>query len=340
VSRTSRRRTVTLVVLVLLALTGVGVLLRTPTPHIELPAEKLVGPANLPGPFDFAITNTMIAAWITIILLVGLAWAGTRRMSLVPRGVQNLVEAIVEGGLSFVEGVAGKKNGRRFFPIVMTIFLFVLVDNWMGLLPFYNTVGVVRPGEGDRVYRQVDVAGAKIDVLMPGPQKEEQQPGKGEVRGTLMPFLRGATTDLNLPLALAVTSFLFIEYWGVSSRGFFRYAGHFFNVRRLLRGNLFLGFTDVFSGLLELISELARVISFTFRLFGNIFAGEVLIATMSFALPLVFPVLLFLGLELFVGFIQAFIFAMLTLVFGVLAVSTVHDEQAPAGHKPVPAEGG
>ena len=83
-------------VLVLLALTGVGVLLRTPTPHIELPAEKLVGPANLPGPFDFAITNTMIAAWITIILLVGLAWAGTRRMSLVPRGVQNLVEAIVE----------------------------------------------------------------------------------------------------------------------------------------------------------------------------------------------------------------------------------------------------
>ncbi len=155
-----------------------------------------------------------------------------------------------------------------------------------------------------------------------------------------MPFLRGATTDLNLPLALAVTSFFFIEYWGVSSRGFFRYLGHFFNVRRLLRGNLFMGITDLFSGLLELISELARVISFTFRLFGNIFAGEVLIATMSFALPLVFPVLLFLGLELFVGFIQAFIFAMLTLVFGVLAVSTVHEEQPPGGHRPVPAEGG
>ena len=133
-----------------------------------------------------------------------------------------------------------------------------------------------------------------------------------------MPFLRSANTDVNMTLAIALVAMFMVHMWGFTTLGFFGHMGKFINFRS--------GPIGLFVGVLEAISEVARVISFTFRLFGNIFAGEVLLVAMAFLLPLV-GIIPFLGLELFVGMIQAFIFAMLTLVFATMAtVSHVADE--------------
>jgi len=134
--------------------------------------------------------------------------------------------------------------------------------------------------------------------------------GKGKRAGHLIPFLRSANTDVNMTLAMAIVAMIMVHYWGFSILGAFGHAGKFINFRE--------GPIGFFVGILELISEIARVISFTFRLFGNIFAGEVLLMAMGFLLPLI-GIIPFLGLELFVGLIQAFIFAMLTLVFASMA---------------------
>ena len=128
-----------------------------------------------------------------------------------------------------------------------------------------------------------------------------------------MPFLRSANTDINTTLGIALIAMFMVQFWGISTLGFFGHIGKFINVRE--------GPIGFFVGILEAISEIARIISFTFRLFGNIFAGEVLLVAMAFLLPLV-GIIPFLGLELFVGIIQAFIFAMLTLVFAVMATTS------------------
>jgi len=265
-------------------------------PHVELAAEEVFSVAG------FAITNTMLAAWLTILVLGGVCYAATRRMKLVPTGLQNAVEAAVETMLNFVEDVAGKEYGRRFFPIIATIFLFVVANAWLGLVPGFSTIGVIRTGE------------------------------EGEV---LLPLMRGANTDINLPLALALVSCVFVEYWGIKVHGFFRYVRKFFNVSQLLRGvkqvlrgkirsgvsAISTGIIDAFAGFIEAITEIARIMSFTFRLFGNMTAGELLLFVMVFLIPWV-AAIPFYGLELFIGFVQALIFAGLTLVFVVIAVST------------------
>jgi F-type H+-transporting ATPase subunit a len=136
----------------------------------------------------------------------------------------------------------------------------------------------------------------------------------GKFVGELIPLLRGINTDLNTPLAIAIWSAIFVEFWGISTLGFFKYGKKFLN---------FNGPIDFFVGILELISELVRLVSFTFRLFGNMLAGEVVILMFTFLTPLILT-LPFYGLELFVGAVQAFIFASLTLVFAVMATQS-HD---------------
>ncbi|MFQ5826919.1 MAG: F0F1 ATP synthase subunit A [Dehalococcoidia bacterium] len=246
-------------------------------PHPELPTETVF---HLLG---FPVSNTILAAWITMLMLIGLFFAATRKMKLVPRGLQNFMEFIVEALLNFVEGVAGRENGRRFFPVVATIFLFVAFNAWLSLVPGFGSILI----------------------------------GEGEHRAHL---LRGANTDINLPLALALMSFIFVEYWGITSVGFLRYIQKFINVRNLFRGRLFTGAIDVFVGALETLSEFIRIVSFTFRLFGNMTAGEILLLIMFFLVPWVVA-LPFYGLEMMVGFVQALIFSGLTLVFATLAVA-------------------
>jgi len=260
-------------------------------PDPKLPAEVVF---HL---FGFPITNSIVAAWLTIIVLVGVSYAVTRRIKLIPSRWQSVLEFVLGWLLNFCQSVAGEKNGRRFFPVVATIFLFVIVNAWLSLLPGFGSI-MVTGAEGEHVH-----------------------------------LLRGANTDINMPLALALISFVFVEYFGIRSLGF-RYLGKFINVGQFFRSigqlfrgrlkaglsGLFTGFIDIFVGILETLSELIRIVSFTFRLFGNMTAGEILLLIAAFLVPWVLA-LPFYGLELLVGFVQALIFSGLTLVFVTIATA-------------------
>ena len=254
-----------------------------PSPHTQLPAEH-----PFPG---LPITNTMIASWLSMLVIFSLFFISTRRMKLVPRGLQNLVEFIYETVANFVEDAAGKEWGRRFLPVCFTIFLFVLANAWINLIPGFETVKV-----------------------------------NGE------PLLRNANTDINVPLMLAIVAFISIEYWGFKAKGAL-YLETFFNfkplgagLKNLFTGKIKAGFSGVFNGIilafagmLEILSHLIRMVSFTFRLFGNMTAGMILVMIMLFLIPLVAPAA-FYGLEAFFGFVQAMIFGGLTLTFACAAV--------------------
>ncbi len=295
--RIGRRGKIIIIALVAILLLALGrLLLPVSEPEVSLPAEEVFSIAG------FSITNTMLAAWLTILVLGGIAYAATRRMELVPKGLQNVVEAVVEALLNFVERVAGKEYGSKFLPVIATIFLFVIANAWLSLIPGFMSIGFWRTGE----------EGQYIE-----------------------PLFRGANTDINFPLALALLSFVFVEYWGIKSRGFSRYMKKFFNLGplfhslgQMLKGkirsgarSLITGVIEAFAGFVEMLSELIRIVSFTFRLFGNMTAGELLLLMMAFLIPWV-AVIPFYGLELFLGFVQALIFGGLTLVFVTIAVAS------------------
>ena len=237
------------------------------------------------GATEFAVTNTLLSSWFTTIVLILIFVTAARRRSVVPGRFQGFVESMIEGVLGFSAAVLGAEMARRTFPIVATIFFFVLFNAWLALLPFYQFLGFT------------------VD---------------GEIKAHL---IRSAGTDINMPLALALVSFVFVEYWGFRA-GSFGYLKKFFQLGKLFRGKP-AGLIDAFVGLLELTSEFVRVISFTFRLFGNMTAGEILVVMITFLVPFVATQFVF-GLELLVGLIQAVIFAGLTVVF--LSVATTHDE--------------
>ena len=322
--------------LIVLAILGF-VFLRGPTPAISIKAETI----QTVGPVD--ITNTMLTSWIVVIIMITTVYLGTRRRDLVPRGFQNMFEAALEAFYNFVVSVAGEKNGRRFFPVVATIFFFILVSNWLSLFPMFNVIGLLKEEDHGYVMEQADVGPLPVSwVALSSPSNlsgdtiDEDDPDAeeqlraakedGKVVGELIPLFRGPNTDLNTTLALAIVSAIAVESWALASLGigygkkFFDFGNLFKGLRRLDFGLLFRGVIDAFVGFLELVSEMVRLISFTFRLFGNMFAGEVVILMFTFLTPLVFTIV-FYGLELFVGIIQAFIFAVLTLVFGMMAVA-------------------
>ena len=357
-------------ILVGVALALIGfVFLRGPTPEIKIKPETLFEASGV------SFTNTLITSWIVVGLIVLLVFLATRRWEMVPRGVQNLVEAVIEAFYGLVVKVAGEKNGRRFFPVVATLFFFILFANWFSLMPLFHVVGLAKeeiPVSESQVAAEGEVASKEVHAETQGaffvldrfdagpipvawatpsspsslqgqtverdsPEVVEEVKGaqaEGKFVGEILPFLRGINTDLNTTLALAIVSAIAVQYWAISSLGvgsyitkFLNFGGFFRGLRRLSFAKIFQGAIDAFVGILELISELVRLVSFTFRLFGNMFAGEVVILMFTFLAPLVLTVVMY-GLEVFVGIIQAFIFALLTLVFGVMAVA--HGE----AHKP------
>ena len=261
-------------------------------PAPSLPAEEVF------TVFGFHVTNSIIGAWITIVFLVGFSYVITRRMKIVPGRLQSIFELLVGWLYNFCKSVAGEENGRRFFPIVATIFLFVAFNAWLGLFPGFGSIEIVNT-EGHHVH-----------------------------------LIRGANTDINTPLAIALFSFLFVEFFGFKTMGI-RYLKKFINVGQLFGGlgkifrgkiraglsGIFTGCIDIFVGFLETLSELVRIVSFTFRLFGNMTAGELLILFVVFLIPWIVAVP-FYGLEMLVGFVQALIFCGLTLVF--LTLATAH----------------
>ncbi len=288
-----------LIYIVVIAIVGfLATRLPVVMPEVSIPAEPIFA---LPG-VGFAVTNTLLATWLTMLLLILGSILVTRNLKMAPGGLQNLVEWGLEVLLGLAENVAGDR-GRRFFPLVATIFIFLLVSNWMGILPGFASVGLIHEAHhGGHEVRALSVPGLPVYVL------EAKEVGEHETGWTVFSFLRSAATDMNTPLALALISVVATQVVGVQAQG----------IRYFKK---FISFDDVLGivvGPLELVSEFAKIISFSFRLFGNIFAGEVLLAVLAFIVPYLVSIPFF-GLELFVGFMQAFVFAMLTLVFMTMA---------------------
>jgi F-type H+-transporting ATPase subunit a len=243
------------------------------------------------GPIHF--TNSMLMTLVVGALLVlFFVWA-TRRMQLVPGRGQNLAEMAVEGLLGLTESVAGKRTGRVIFPLIASLFIFIIAANYLSLFPGVGSIG--------GCYHEVtEAAPGTAPVVYP-------QCGEGQV---FIPFLRAPTADLNTTLAMALIAVTIVQITGVVSHG--------------VGGYLKELFTPVWLGPVHIISELSRVISLSFRLFGNIFGGEVLLLVMYYLLGgvfLGFGVVIFLGLEVLFGGIQALLFSLLTLTYITLAAA-------------------
>jgi F-type H+-transporting ATPase subunit a len=264
--------------------------LSVPRPEPHLPAPEVFNLFGLP------ITNTILAGWFTVVVVVLFCFFVTRRMKIVPGRVQAAFEFLLGWVYDLCQGIAGEENGRRFFPVICTIFLFVAFNAWLSLIPGFGSILI----------------------------------GHHEL-------IRGANTDVNTTLAIALVSFVFVIFYGLKDarmgfvRQYFNFGPFFHSVGQVFKGkfnmmDIFSGAIGIFVGFLELLSLFIRNVSFTFRLFGNMTAGEILLLIAAFLVPWVLA-LPFYGLEMLVGFVQALIFAGLTLVFVTMAV-TPHEAES------------
>jgi F-type H+-transporting ATPase subunit a len=256
--------------------------------------------------FGFPITNTLIGTWISIIALLLVFFFGTRRRDLIPAGMQNAVEWIIEYLLNLTESVSGKVKAKRFFPLVATFFIFILFCNLLDVIPGVDTIGWVNL----EALRAAHLSPPTTFFLL------------GQYSDKLTPWIRAGTSDLNLTLALALVSVIVTQVLGFYTLGAKQQLSKYFNFKALFTHG-FQGPIEFFVGLIEIITELSRILSFSFRLFGNIFAGSAVLAVFAWLLPFVSDAV-FIPLELFVGFVQALIFALLTLVF--LEIATTREE--------------
>jgi F-type H+-transporting ATPase subunit a len=249
----------------------------------------------------FEVTNSMVGAVVASLLLLAAAWYITRRSALVPHRLQSLLELPIEWVGGIVEGSTSRWRG--YVALVIGLFLMILVANWLGLLPGVGTIGINVTEEGHE---------------------------------TLAPFVRPAAADLNFTLGLAIITFVVFVWWGVRINGPLGYLRELVGEPRYMAPLMFP---------IHLISELSRLVSLSMRLFGNVFAGEVLLATMLalttaaiVVLPLAFFVPgIFLGLELLFGFVQAMVFALLTMTYITLAIGEHHGDEHASGAVDHPA---
>lgn len=258
---------------------------------------------------SFAITNAIINSWIAVLFFLLIGLLIRRRTALIPKGFQNVVEGVVEFLLKEVEKVTeDKKKARQFLPIVGTIFLFILFSNWLGLFPGTGSIGIW-----------------------------------GEVHGKieLIPLLRPAASDLNLTLAMALFAVITSHIMALLTVGPMSHISKFVNIRGVMKAftkgpmAIVVAIIEFFVGLLEIISEIAKVVSLSLRLFGNIFAGEVLMTVMLGLFAYLVP-LPFMFLEILVGAVQATVFAMLTLAYLVVATDEHgHDTEEHASEPAV-----
>ncbi len=253
------------------------------------------------------VTNTLLCTWISILILVGFFFFATRRRALIPSGVQNLAEYLVEYMLGLVEGTSGKEKGRKFFPLVATFFVFILVSNLLDVIPGVDTVGTINH---DAIRAAHITSQPVFGFLL-----------FGDLSDKLIPWIRPATSDLNLNFAMSLIVVITCQFLGFYTLGPLEHLGKYFNLRTFIKSarkfdfaGMFQGFIEFFVGIIDIISEVARIISLAFRLFGNIFAGSAVLAVFAFILPFLSDVI-FIPLELFVAFIQALVFALLTLVY-------------------------
>ncbi len=239
---------------------------------------------------SFEVRNTLVMAWLAmaVLILIGMA-AKSTRYKVVPGRFQMAVELVIGGLFDFFDSILHNTKRTRFvFPVVATMFLFIVTANWMGILPGVGTITVPSVHEGHEI---------------------------------MAPLLRSMNADMNVTLVFAVFSIVMAQVLGIAAIGIGPHLGKYFVAPWKKPYGI-----GTFVGLLEFLGEFTRIVSFSFRLFGNIFAGEVLLVVISALVPYLVPVPFF-GLELFVGLIQALVFAMLTLVFLSMA-TTAHGEHA------------
>jgi F-type H+-transporting ATPase subunit a len=294
-------------------------------PEIAVAAEKLIEEPiveNFIGLGPLYLVNTIPTLIVTIILLVVIAFFTNRSLKnsqntdLVPRGIGNLMEAILEMLYNLTEGSAGK-YAKMIFPWFATIMVYVLFANLLKLIPGFESIGVLHHAHGEG--HEIQHLGNTWSLLMPA---------KVEVGGYILaPFFRGISVDLNFTVSLAIIAVVMIQVIGFRAQGI-GYLSKFFNTRRMFKVPFF-GAMDFLVGLLELISELSKILSFAFRLFGNMFAGIVLVAIVAGLLGKIsiLPAMIMM-FELFVGVIQAFVFGMLTMVFMAQATQGHGEEHA------------
>lgn len=269
----------------------------TPEQQEQRPSQKAV---EIARPFGFPITNSMIASWIVAVGLILFAQLATRHMRLIPERVQNFWEWLVEGLYTFLEGIIGPRLVAQTFWFFATVFIFILSANWMGLIPGAGTIG----------WGQQSSHGFKID----------------------QPLFRGANADVNLTLAMALVFFACWFFWALRDIGPLGFLKELFAPKGDTTGPMKVVMVVVFfaAGCLEIVSILFRPVSLSFRLYGNVFAGENMLDTMGTLVPrlgwlLPIP---FYFLELLVGLVQALVFMLLTAVFTLLICQ--HEEEPAA----------
>jgi len=243
----------------------------------------------------FQVTNSLINSWLVVIILVVLAFVIGRKIKRIPRGIQNAFEVVIDGAMNMADSVTGDRQlTKKIFPFVFIIFVFILLNNWMGLLPGIGSIGFIESGHGESVF---------------------------------IPFFRGGTADLNTTLALALFAVIGANIFGIFIVGAWKHLNKYININALIeipkkiRKEPTIALVNpikFFVGLIEIIGEVAKVASLSFRLFGNIFAGEVLLSSMAVIFAFAVPIP-FIFLEVIVGIIQALIFAMLMLVYFTIA---------------------
>ena len=292
--------------------------------HVEIAAETLfeIGP--------LAVTNSMVTMFAVMALIILGFWLVARRLTMVPTRGQGLVEMVVEFLLGLVESSAGKSAGRKIFPLVGAIFIFIALSNYSGLLPGVGTIGFYHTEHETADDGAGNVNGDAGNLVKPadgaeGTATDEVSEATGtEEHDVLVPYLRAPNADLNMTLAMALVTFTAVQVLGIRKHGFAGRIKHMANPPFLFP--------------IELISEFSRIISLSARLFGNVFAGEVLLGVMYAMasaikiaiIPVLFPVV-FLFLELLFGSIQALVFALLTLIYITLATEGGHDDHATEG---------
>jgi F-type H+-transporting ATPase subunit a len=250
------------------------------------------------------VTNSLFTTWIVVLVVLIFSLALKLRIKQIPRGFQNFFEFVIEGAMTLADQVTGdKKITKKVFPLAFTIFIFVLLSNWLGILPL-GGFGIIETTEHGKAF---------------------------------IPFIRSGTADINTTLALGLVAVIGSNIFGIISIGAWKMFNKYVNVKafgeiikkvRKEPAILISAPIMFFVGILELVGEFAKIASLSFRLFGNVFAGEVLLMAMSTILAYVLP-LPFMGLEIFVGLIQAFIFSLLTLVYFTIAAQDheEHDEK-------------
>ncbi len=249
---------------------------------------------------SFPVTNAYINSCLVVLFFIIAGFILRKKTAMIPQGLQNFAEGVLEFILGYMDSVThDRKKSMKFLPIIGALFLFILLSNWIGLLPGTGTIGRWLIHEGHL---------------------------------ELVPIFRPANTDLNMTLAMAVFAVIASHVIGIATIGFFKYANKFIKIGDLIHGfkkggaNIMVAVIEFGVGLIEIFSEVAKIVSLSLRLFGNVFAGEVLLTVLASLIAYFIP-LPFMLLEILVGLIQATVFAMLTLVYLTMATTPIHGHE-------------